>query len=160
MKKRLLFLILIIFCVHFNVAAQLRSTTSEVFELSSIAFRLAGAEEYMQDPVPSYAKDIDKYFASHCDHKLIEYIKEIRGEYLLGYDAVANGAANLVVRDGGIVVSDDFDISKISDVDKRWTVEAYSKYVELLSDFYKKSNFNKFYSDYKKNICHRHKSIR
>lgn len=156
--------VFIIFCVHYDGAAQLRSTTSEAFELSSIAFRLAGAEEYMQCPISSYAKDIDQYFAPYSDHELIGYIKEIREKYLIGYDAVANAAAYLVVHDGLIVmkpdtiimhnreiaITPDFDISRISEIDERWTAEAYGKYVGLLNDFYKDSNFNKFYSDHQK----------
>lgn len=164
MKKILSLSVFIIFLVHHNGAAQLRCSTSEVFELSSIAFRLAGAEEYMQCPIPSYAEDIDKYFASYSDHELIGYIKEIREKYLIGYDAVANAASYLVLHDGGIVmkpdvimmhnegiaITPDFDISRISEIDERWTAEAYEKYVDLLNDFYKDSNFNKFYSNHQK----------
>ncbi|MEG1725600.1 MAG: DUF4932 domain-containing protein [Anaerovoracaceae bacterium] len=150
MKKLLSLSIFIILCFPHSSVAQLRSTTSEVFELSSIAFRLAGAEEYKQCPVSSYAKDIDEYFASYSDHELIEYIKEIREKYLIGYDAVANAAAYLVIHDGKITISPNFDTSRISGVDERWTAEVYGKYVELLNDFYKDSYFNNFYSDHQK----------
>lgn len=164
MKKIFLLFIFTIFCFPHNGVAQLRSTANEVFELSSIAFRLAGAEEYMQCPIPSYAKDIDEYFAPYSDHELIKYIKEIREKYFIGYDAVANAAACLLVHDKRIATEQDgirmhgkeiainpaFDLARISEIDERWTAEVYGKYVNLLNDFYKQSNFNKFYSAHRK----------
>lgn len=161
--KRILF-VFIIFLLPHPCAAQLRSSTDPIFELSGIAFRLAGAEEYMQCPIPSYADDIDRYFAPYANHEFIGYIREIRDKHLIGYDAVANAAAHLVLRCGVIEMKDDvismhgpkitiapdFDPSRISDLDERWTAEAYEKYVKLLDDFYRDSEFDEFYSDHRK----------
>lgn len=61
----------------------------------------------MQCPIPSYVKDIDQYFAPYSDHELITYIKEIREKYLIGYDAMANAAAYLVIHDGRIAMTPD-----------------------------------------------------
>lgn len=145
MKKIILFCVLV-FIQYNDCRAQLKSGTSEIFELSSIVFRLAGAEEYMNNDIPEYAKDIDEYFAPHSGHNLIEYIREIRQQYYIGYDAVTNAAATLVIRSGEIAVKQDFDISEISGIDNRWTAEVYSEYLSLLNDFYKASEFNKFYT--------------
>lgn len=150
MKKLFSLFHFFIFCLPHNGVAQLRSTTSEVFELSSIVFRLAGAEEYLSDPIPSYANEIDKYFAPFADHELIGYVREIRGKFLIGYDAVANAAAYLVLRNGEIALDPTFDAGRIREIDDRWTTETYGKYVNLLNDFYKDCNFKKFYSDHRK----------
>lgn len=150
MKKILLLCTLTLFCFTLNSAAQLRSSTNELFELSSIAFRLAGAEEYSHCPVASYAEDIDKYFAPYSDHELIGYVKEIQEKYLIGYDAVANAAACLVLQNGEITLAPMFDAVKISQIDGRWTAEAYVNYVKLLNAFYNDSKFDKFYSDHRK----------
>lgn len=156
--------VLIIFFFPCTVEAQLKSSTSEIFELSSIAFRLAGAEEYMQCPLISYANDIDRYFAPYADHELIGYIREIREKHLIGYDAVANAAAQLVLHGSvmektpdairlhnpRITISPAFVPSRISNLDERWTAEVYERYVELLDDFYRESKFDKFYADHRK----------
>lgn len=157
--KKILF-IFIIFFFPYTVEAQLKSSTGEIFELSGIAFRLAGAEEYMQCPLPTYANDIDRYFAPYADHELIEYIREIREKHLIGYDAVANAAAQLVLRGSvmekadthnpRITINPTFAPSRISDLDERWTAEVYERYVELLDDFYRESKFDKFYADHRK----------
>lgn len=150
MKRLLLLFCLGIFCYPLHGAAQLKSTTSEIFELSSIAFRLASAEEYMHCPIPSYVDDIDNYFASYSDHEFIRFIKQIRENYLIGYDAVGSAAANLVVIDGNIAISPDFDKSRISEIDARWEVGVYGKYVDLMNEFFKDTHFDKFYSDHRK----------
>lgn len=128
---------------------QLKSQTCETFELSSIAFRLAGAEEYINNVIPAYTQDIDVYFAPYVEHDLIAYIKEIRKDYGIGYDAVMNAAACLTINNGDIVVKSDFDVSDIGKVDPRWTADAYIKYVTRLNNFYKASRFNKFYNAHK-----------
>lgn len=161
--KRIVF-VFVIFCFPHIGTAQLRSTTDEIFELSSIAFRLAGAEEYMRCPIQSYVNDIDLYFAPYADHELIRYLREIRKKHLIGYDAVATAASHLVLHNGvidmkpnvivmhdrKIVIDPNFDMSRIGDLDKRWTADAYDRYVELLNDFYNDSKFGRFYSDHRK----------
>lgn len=60
MRKILGFLFLVA-CVG-TARAQMHASIDPRFELTSIAFRLAGASEYAQCGVPAYARDIDDHF--------------------------------------------------------------------------------------------------
>ncbi|MCQ2116768.1 MAG: DUF4932 domain-containing protein [Bacteroidales bacterium] len=61
--KRLLILICVF--LNFSITAhssELRIIIDERIELTSIAFRLAGAQEYVTDCAPTYLKEVDEYF--------------------------------------------------------------------------------------------------
>lgn len=126
-------------------SSQLKSEVSECFELTSIAFRLADASEYINDDVISYANDIDNYFTKYKEHELILFLKEIREQHGVSYDAVAIAAAYLEVKDGRVVIKPKADISKINEVDSRWSEPIYKTLVALLDDFYRKTKFRNFY---------------
>lgn len=141
----------IIFCgLWIECFSQLKSQTSEIFELSSIVFRLAGAEEFMNNAIPEYTKDIDLYFAPYASHDLITYIKEIREKNGIAYDAVMNAAACMTIEHGQVKVKPNFNVFDIVKVDPRWTTDTYTKYVNRLNDFYKTSRFNSFYNSHKR----------
>lgn len=45
---------IMLLCAINNISAQVKSQVKESFELTSIAFRLAGAEEYINNTIPGY----------------------------------------------------------------------------------------------------------
>lgn len=45
-----------------NASAQIKCEVNECFELTSIVFRLAGAEEYVINDLEKYTSAVDKYF--------------------------------------------------------------------------------------------------
>lgn len=127
--------------------AQLNVQVDERFELTSIVFCLAGAQEY-QPTIPSYAEDIQKYFEPYKSSEIIEYAKEIREKYSISYGSVPGSANFLEIKNGKIRLQPQYTVSDVLK-DPRWNEEAFTKYVELLNVFYKKSKFNKFFQDHR-----------
>lgn len=155
MKKLLLFLVLLLgisgFAVPNPASAPLKSRVDECFELTSIVFRIVGAGGYTLCGVPKYAKDIDSTFAPYRDLQLIHYIKELREknkQNALSYDAVSSAAACLEIKNEKIVLKPGIDVSKISEMDSRWTPETFKTFVKYLNDFYKQSRFRDFYTNH------------
>lgn len=143
--KRLCLFIIFYVLTFYSVNAQLKSEVSECFELTSIAFRIAGAPEYINNQLQDYTGKIDKYFAPYNNHPLIPFLKEMRNEYGVGYDAVSSVTAYLVIKKGNVIVNPLLSISEISKFDSRWTEENLKTFVKQLNDFYKKTNFRDFY---------------
>lgn len=117
----------------------------ERYEFTSIVWKLADAPEYNQCHVPTYDIAVDKYFKRYKKHALIEHCKEIRKYYGVSYDAIATSTSYITIENGRVKVRDGFDVKNISTIDQRWTPETFSKYVELLDKFYRKSKFGKFF---------------
>lgn len=145
MKKIYLLIIAVLQFVICPAQNNFHAEIDERIELTSIAFRLAGAEEYMLCSVKSYADDIDEYFAPYNNHPLIEYIKFLREERKIGYARVASSAMSLYIRNGRVRTTAAMT-KKLVEEDYYWTEEIYSKYVDLLDDFYRKSKFHDFFS--------------
>lgn len=142
--RKLLFVLIAASCL-FTGRAQMTSKIDPKFELTSIAFRLAGANEYAQCGVPEYAKAIDAYFLPYVDHPLIGFIQQIRRDYGIGYDAVSSSADWLMIKDGKVKLQPQYKVSDISKAEQRWTEPVFSHYLKLLNDFYRKTKFQEFY---------------
>jgi len=110
-------------------------------ELLSIIFRLAEAKEYMNDNVPSYAKEIDEYFAPFKEHEAIRFAKKIRSEQGVSYDAVMSIAVALEITDS-IRLRPNLSTSCI---DQRWGLESATKFIKLLNQLYFDSRFKEFF---------------
>jgi hypothetical protein len=115
-------------------------------ELMSIVFRLAGAEEYVNNDIKIYTTEIDKYFKPFKNHKVIKFIKKIRTKNGVSYDAVMSMAVHIEIEKGNVKLKDNIDTNSL---DIRWG-EDRDKFVAYLNDFYKTSGFNIFF---KKNIA-------
>ena len=120
-------------------------TVDERFELTSIAARLAGYQEYCQGAIPEYNAAIDEYFAPYREHGLVAFMQQMRQDNSLAYDAIPLATQTLVIDDGCVRVSDDADIDRLCSYDPRWTKENYLKFVGLLDDFYKDTDFHGFF---------------
>lgn len=149
-KKVIILLLTSLHCIIGECHGQIKSRTDQVFELSGIAFRLAGAEEYTNNAIPAYMKDIDKHFSPYRNHDLIKFIKTIRVQNAIGYDAVMKAAALLHVKDGHVLLKPNYTPVDIVAIDDRWTEEIYAEYIDLIDDFYHESRFGKFYSEHEK----------
>ena len=106
----------------------------ERIELVSIAFRLAGAMEYVNDLVPEYMAEIDSCFAPYTDHELLTFIRKARKEYNFAYSIP------------------DWEIEKEFDSADDlycWTEDLFREYVDLLDDFYRESGFHEFFLSHK-----------
>lgn len=148
MKKIILSLALAVMAVVSLAAGSKREpviAVEEKFELNSIVWRLAGANEYSQCNLPVYAADIDTFFAPYRNHPIIKYCNDIRAATGVSYDAVSTMSGLLTIRGGHVVAVSDTAAAFLVSRDKRWSVETFTEYVRLLDDFYRTSNFKKFF---------------
>ena len=107
--------------------------------------RLDESQEYANNGVKNYRKDIDSYFAPYVNSPLIDYAKEIRKTNSIAYDAISALIPFMEIKNKKILFAQDA-FKEISEKDQRWNVDVLSKYTVLLNDFYKKTNFNRFFS--------------
>ena len=138
-----LFLSFIFITITFIINAQQVTTkVDERVELISLVFRLAEAEEYLNDGILQYTKKIDNYFLPYKNHKLIKYTQFLRENYGVAYNAPMSLAVHLQIKNGKIKLNPDFNKNQI---EYRWHQDSLPKYVNLLNDFYKKTKFDKFF---------------
>lgn len=122
----------------------------ERIELTGVVFRLAGIPEYSAGEDEEYNNDIDEYFKKYQDDRLIEYIRQLRKENALGYAAVAASSLHLEISDGNVIVCPYKDVSTLAGIGGQWKDEkVFKKYVSLLDDFYKRSDFHTFFIEHK-----------
>jgi hypothetical protein len=153
MRRKVLLLTAFIFCSSIISYGQLSSKVDERFELTSIAARLAGYEEYGQSGIPDYTEDINSWFAPYKSHPLISFLQQVRTTHHIGYDAISSCANAMEIRDGKIKFRSQYDLNNPSDIkfidqSERWNKKALSRYLKLLNSFYKKSRFADFYNQH------------
>lgn len=111
-------------------------------------FALAGAQEYCQCEVPSYWDDIKDLAFKYDSLESINFIRSLRQNYSIGYNAISSTADILEIRKGKICLKSQYDISKISDIDSRWTEEIFKEYLYMLNTFYAESKFDVFFESH------------
>lgn len=121
----------------------------ERFELNSIVWRLEGAMEYSQCNVPTYASDIDSYFAPYREHPLIKYCDKLRENSAVAFDAVSKASGLIAIKGGRVYVVSDTAAAYLAKCDRRWTAESFTEYVRLMDDFYRTSDFHKFFKQHR-----------
>lgn len=144
-KKLLGLSILLISILNFS-QEKLAPKVDERVEIVSIIFRLVGAEEYSQNDNKKYVEEIKTYFDPYKNSEIIEFIKENRNKNGLGYDAVMSMALHLSLKNKkfGLIKE------KENSLEKRWEKVDVGQFVSLLNQFYKKSDFQKFFNDHVK----------
>lgn len=110
-------------------------------ELQSIVFRLAGAQEFVNNDFKEYADAVDKYFGKYSDHEIIRFIQEIRSRKNIAYSLIPGSTPMLSIKDNGVVSRMENAYGPAVAV---WG-EDWDRYVRLLDDFYRKSRFNRFF---------------
>lgn len=143
MKKVLLITTIIFAANLFASLFKVEAGVDERVELMSMVFRLAGSSEYNTNFLPVYIGAADTYFAPYKDHEVVSFAGELRSSIGVGYDAPMTLAINLMIENGTVRLREDTSHEEIV---KRWNDE-YKRFVVLLDDFYKKSQFRKFYND-------------
>jgi hypothetical protein len=113
-------------------------------ELLSIVFRLAGNREYNSEEFKSYTQDIHNHFDKFKEHPLISFASRLRNEKGVSYDAVMNMAFH--IGDPPLFTPK----VEFNDVipERRWGKDNAMKFIGLLQDFYKVSDFEKFYNEH------------
>lgn len=128
-----------------RTAAQVRFTADERFELTGIAAYLAGYPEYSMCRIPSYQSDIAGTFGTYRDHELVQYLRRLRADRGIAYDAVTTSAQMLKISGGCVSLHPDASPEKLCQADPRWSTEALTEYVGLLDRFYRDTDFQDFY---------------
>jgi hypothetical protein len=144
--KKISFLLLLLFST--TVFAQEnrfldKPKVDERVELLSIVFRLAGSEEYSSTRYKTYTDKIETHFANYKNHKLIGFVKKIRKQNGVGYDAVMKMAFH-------IDKAPDFkplvEFSKMIP-EKRWGKKNALKFIKLLKQFYVDAQCEQFFKE-------------
>jgi hypothetical protein len=113
-------------------------------ELLSIVFRLAGNWEYNSNDFKVYTQDIHEYFDKFKDHPIISFASKLRMENGVSYDAVMSMAFHIgqpPLFTPIVEFNDDIP-------ERRWGKDNAMKFIELLQDFYKVTDFEKFYNEH------------
>lgn len=142
-------LIIYILLITFNAWSQPSSilskpTVDQRIELISIAFRLADAWEYSSNEFTDYVGQIQMHYGEFKNHELIEYIKMIRDERSIGYDAVMAYAINITQP------PDMKPLIPFSETvpDKRWGLKTSQRFLGLLNAFYRDTNSELFFNQH------------
>jgi hypothetical protein len=145
--KKTFVITVFIFCLA-QCYGQLKSHVDERVELTSLVFRLAGAEEYVNNDVENYANEVDIYFAKFKNHELIKYTKIIREKDEIAYNAVADIVDLLQIKNGKVMLAKNADIDCLLQ-DSRWKRETVLTFVEKLNKFYQATKFQSFFNQHK-----------
>ncbi|PHQ59638.1 MAG: DUF4932 domain-containing protein [Maribacter sp.] len=113
----------------------------ERIEILSIVFRLAESEEYSSKTFKLYTDKIQKHYNSYKNHELIQFIKKLRSENGVGYDAVMMMAVHLDDKLNPLIEFND----KVPDA--RWGKDNAYKFVGLLNKFYQDSDSKEFFKE-------------
>ena len=145
MKKLIILFSVLVSVNLFSQEKQIleKPKVDERIEILSIVFRLAGAQEYNAKDFRLYTDRIDKYFSEYKNHELIEFVKKIRKENGVSYDAVMSMAIHLSQAPQFKPLVEITD----SIPEKRWGKENALKFIELLQKFYKDANCKKFFKE-------------
>jgi hypothetical protein len=145
MNKIILTLFLFICAKSFSQQSNFldKPKVDERVELLSIVFRLADAQEYNSKQFKLYTDKIEKHFKKYKNHELIKFVKQIREEDGIGFDAVMKMAVHL----GS---APNFKpLVKVTDSipDVRWGKNNSEKFIKLLQAFYQDANCHKFFKN-------------
>jgi hypothetical protein len=141
--KQLIAALAFILAAQFAVSQNsgVRPRVDERTELLSIVFRLAGANEYVNNQVAGYASDIDKYFMAFKDHQAVRLARKLGKLNHVSFDAVMSMAVNIEIKDG-VRLRENLSGQSL---DKRWGAKHADKFVKELDRFYDESGFHAFF---------------
>lgn len=144
--NRILFTLFLFICANsFSQQSNIldKPKVDERVELLSIVFRLADAKEYNSKRFKLYSDKIEKHFDKYKNHDLITFVKQIREENGIGYDAVMKMAIHLGTAPKFKPLVDITD--SIPDI--RWGKNNSEKFIKLLTAFYKEAHCKEFFKN-------------
>lgn len=109
-------------------------------ELLSIVSRMAGFDEYNQEPYKRYVHDIHEHFDKYKNHPLIAFAQELRDSNGIGYDVIMEMAIHLN-QPSDLKPS----VSFSQNIKDRWGIDNANKFVVLLQKFYADAECNTFF---------------
>ncbi len=142
-KIKILLNLLLCFVAVFGYAQQNKilekPKVDKRVEILSIVFRLADCKEYSANVFELYTDKVEKHYKPYKNHELIKFIKKIRYENGIGYDAVMRMAVHLDTNLNPVVNFTDEIPSE------RWGKEKAIQFVKLLKRFYRDSKSEEFF---------------
>ena len=144
--NRIIGIFIVLFCtIVAKAQISVVPHVDERTELLSIVFRLAEAKEYVTNDLKGYVGEIDDYFAAYKNHDVVKFAQDVRSEHGVGYDAVMSMATHIEIVNQEIKIKENI---RQGSIDKRWTEENITKFVQLLNLFYKESKFYLFFEQH------------
>ena len=129
------------FCIFHSKAQIIGPQVNENVELMSILARLAGYPEYNMDMAGQYITDIDLHFKNTFEHPAVIYMKDLRKQHGISYDAVMSMALHVKEKEGKFFLIEE----EINMLREQWDKVDKNKFLNLLADFYKESHFHDFF---------------
>lgn len=119
---------------------------NENVELMSILSRLAGFPEYNMNLGGQYILDINAYFGKYTNHPAVLQMKELRKNNGISYDAVMSMAVHLNTENSQFTLYPEEE----STLEQRWNNVDKENFLTLLSQFYRDSDFHRFFTEHQK----------
>ncbi|NHB70409.1 DUF4932 domain-containing protein, partial [Perlabentimonas gracilis] len=117
--------------------------TDKRIELLSVISRIAGFDEYKNNNLKIYSEKVDNHFFNFKEHEIISYLKQLRKERQIAYDAIMSLAIRIEIVDNSITLFD------TQNLDSRWDKNNLDSLEKLLNEFYVLSDFESFYNSNK-----------
>lgn len=154
--KKIFLLLVAVFSLYGVSNAQVKGEASECFELTGVAYRLADIiwVTKIDDYLPKYAADIDSCFSQYKSHELISFLREVGEKRHNNLYLFPRVTTCLEVGNGKVRFRPGVDVAGFASRTTPGFVYAPGakkdvlRFVELLNDFYRETNFRKFYDDH------------
>lgn len=111
-------------------------------ELMTIVARLAGYEEFQSKAVPVYLDSLDAWFAPYREHPAVQYLKQLRNEADMGYNALPIMGVYLTQPPK---LRPRLPLTAVQP-EPRWGVERGTEFIKLLDKFYKDARCEAFFA--------------
>lgn len=112
-------------------------------ELVTIVARLAGYEEFQSDnAVPVYSEAVEAWFAPYKEHPAVQYMKKLRDEADMGYNAIPIMGVYLTEPPK---LRPRLPLTE-TQPESRWGVERGTEFIKLLDKFYKDARCEEFFA--------------
>lgn len=149
---------ILFFLMSFHLYAQNKQEfayVDELQEFSATTWILAECQEYDRSIYKPYYSDIQKCFGKFKSHPVMKFLKKMRdipGDVeVISYNSLPMANNLLSIENGHLQINQHIDLDEyFTKYDPRWTKETFLEYVELLDDFYKKSDYTSFFKKHSK----------
>lgn len=121
---------------------------SETVDLMTLIARMAGTAGFTECYVSSISKSADSYFEPYANHQAVQLMKSYKSSGI-SYDAVTAYGNLLCLTDKGNLVFNPKYQEHSSRSFDRWSEKQKKDMLEAVNDFYKTSNFHRWFESVK-----------
>ena len=140
MKQIIILLFVFIWTHSFAQSSKIleKPRVDERVELLSIVFRLAESDEYSSEIFKLYTDKINAHYGSFKNHELIRFIKKLRKDKNVGYEAVMMMAVHIDSKLNPLIEFTDATAGS-------WGKDNAYRFIRLLKKFYKDTGSKAFF---------------